>query len=164
MNSNLNLKSPKFNNVPSQAHDKSTRRTKSSTTGSKLQRTNHSMEDMFLDSDIFSDCMKYTKSKEPSKSVTVEQRSSTNLDFHANEEEKLDIFNNPESEHPKGMKSSCVGEVGLGMKEMCSENEGPKCESEKFSDEAEDGGHTEADKCTFEESPLVFEACANGTP
>ncbi|XP_078178392.1 uncharacterized protein LOC144572620 isoform X2 [Carex rostrata] len=160
MNSNLNLNSPKFNNIPSQAHDKSTRRTKSSTTGSKLQRTNHSMEDMFLDSD----CMKYTKSKEPSKSVTVEQRSSTNVDFHANEEEKVDIFNNPVSEHPKGMKSSCVGEVGLGMKEMCIENEGPKFESEKFSDEAENGGHTEADKCIFEESPLVFEACANGTP
>lgn len=162
INSNLDLNSPKFNNIPSQAHNKDTCRTKSSTSGSKLQKTSLSIDGLFLDSDLFPDCTK--KSKEPSKSVTMEQRSGTNLDFHANGEEKHDIFNKPESELPKGTNSSYVGEVGLGMKERRSESEGPKCESEQISDEAENGGHTEADKCSFEEAPLVVEACANVTP
>jgi hypothetical protein len=51
------------------------------------------MDGMFLDSDLFPDCTTYTKSKEPSRSVTMEQRSGPDLDIHANGEEKHDIFN-----------------------------------------------------------------------
>jgi hypothetical protein len=164
IHSSLNINSPKFNNIPSPAHDKSTCRTKSSTSGCKLRKASISMDGMFLDSDLFPDCITYTKSKEPSRSITMEQRSGTDLDIHANGEEKHDVFNFPECEPPKGTKSSYVGGVGLGMEDKHCESREQNCESEKFSDEAENFEHTEAGKCSFEESHLVFEACANGTP